>query len=103
MYLKSIRGIEGEIRLKSIGATIGTTAKWSLTRKEDSSQLFTFNAVLSYLNPLLFNEPGLEKEFKIKLGKGGKEYRIEQSSTGTVQLLDMQLLMEDVTLWPIEP
>lgn len=102
MFLKSIRGIEGEIRLKSIGATIGTTAKWSLTRKENS-QLFTFNAVLSYLNPLLFNEPGLEKEFKIRLGKNGKEYRIEQASTGTVQLMDMQLLMEDVSLWPIEP
>lgn len=104
MYLRSVQGIEGEIKLPANGATIGTTQKWTLRRKEDAPSslgLYTFQAVLNYINPLLWDEPAFKKEIRIRIGKNGRQYRLEQQPSGSTQLDGVSLRMEDVALWPL--
>jgi len=106
MYLKSIQGLEGEVLIPSIGATIGTTAKWQLHRREDRDGpigIYTFRAVMNYLNPHLWGEPGFRKEIRLKVGKESKIYRLEQTNGGSVALDGPNLTMEEVSIWPVEP
>jgi hypothetical protein len=107
MYLKSIRGLEGEISIPSIGASIGTTAKWSLERREDRSEggngVYIFTAFFSYMNPYLFDEESLTKEIRVRINKEAKWYRVKQVPGTPVQRDGNHMLrMEEVTLWPIE-
>jgi hypothetical protein len=106
MYLKSITGVEGSITIPSIGADIGTTAKWSLSRRDDrhgSPGVYVFQAAFSYLNTPLFRENSLKKEIRIRIQKDGKWYRVEQVAETPIQFnSDTQFVMEEVTLWPLE-
>lgn len=105
MYVKSISGVDGEISIPSMGATIGTTAKWTLQRREDRNGpegVYVFRAVFVYLNPMLFNEDSFKKEIKVRVGRGGQEYRIEPVEGSSVTLEPPTLVMEEVNLWPVE-
>lgn len=105
MYLKSIQGVEGQVLIPSMGATIGTTVKWSLHRREDRNGpigIYTFRAVMNYLNPHLFNETAFSKEVRLRVGKDGKVYRLEQVQGASVDLQGPNLVMEEVSIWPVE-
>ena len=107
--IKAISGLEGEITIPSFGAQVGTFSKWTLTRHEDESgkvRVFRLHAALSYLNEWLWNEGELEKQITVTLRKGGKvdsQFRLEPvPDTRTVLDGTSQLIIEGVTLWPVE-
>lgn len=108
--IKAISGLEGEITIPSFGAQVGTFSKWTLTRHEDESgeapRVFRFHAALSYLNPWLWEEQGLEKQITVTLRKGGKvdsQFRLETvPGARTDRDGTSQLIIEGVTLWPVE-
>lgn len=106
MYLKSITGVEGEVTIPSIGATIGTTQKWALSRRDDrsgSEGIYTFQVAFSYLNVNLFREESLRKEIRVRVNRDGKWYRVERVEGSPTQIIsDNQIIFEEVTLWPIE-
>jgi hypothetical protein len=106
MYLKSINGLEGVITIPSIGATIGNTSKWTLSRRDDRHGplgVYVFQAAFSYLNTQLWSEPSLRKEIRVRLGQNGQWYRVEQvEGTPYNQVSDNQFTMEEVTLWQLE-
>ena len=105
MYVKSISGVDGEVSIPSMGATIGTTAKWTLQRREDRPScvgVYVFHAVFVYLNPMLFNETSFKKEIKVRVGRNGQQYRIEPVEGSTITLEHPTLHMEEVNLWPVE-
>lgn len=106
--LKSMRGIEGEVTLPALGAVIGTMQKWSLTRREDGSRNsgYRLHAVFSYLNPLLFNESSLTKQITVAIRDRdrsvNKQYRLEPVPGQRMVLEGMSLLIEGVSIWPVE-
>jgi hypothetical protein len=106
--LKSMKGVEGEITVPSLGMVIGTMMKWSLTRREDGSRSsgYRLHAVFSYLNPMFFNEESLTKQITIALRdrdrKVNKEFRLEPIPGQKMALEGMSLLIEGVTIWPLE-
>lgn len=107
--LKSLRGIEGQITVPSIGAHIGTFLKWTLQRREDgpSNSGYRLTAFLSYVNPMLFN--GIQ-EGKIPLTMQitiairdrertvNKQYRLELMPGERMVLDGMSLLCEGVDI-----
>ena len=103
--LKSLRGLEGQITIPSIGAVIGTFQKWSLQRREDGpSRLsgYRLTAFLSYVNPMLVNEPSLTKQITITIRAGrdgfNKQYRLELMPGEAMALDGMSLTVEGVTI-----
>lgn len=106
MYLKTISGVEGSITIPSIGALIGTTAKWSLSRRDDRSGpqgVYVFQAAMSYINAGLFNEESLKKEIRVRVTRDGKWYRVERVEGSPINIVsDTQFILEEVVLWPVE-
>ena len=106
MYLKTLSGVEGAITIPSIGALIGTTAKWSLSRRDDRTGpqgIYTFQVAMSYINSGLFNEEPLKKEIRVRVSRDGKWYRIERVADSAINIIsDTQFILEEVTLWPVE-
>jgi hypothetical protein len=106
--LKSMKGVEGEITVPSLGMVIGTMQKWSLVRREDGSRSsgYRLHAVFSYLNPMFFKESSLTKQITIAIRdrdrKVNKQYRLEVIPGQETRLEGMSLLIEGVTLWPLE-
>ena len=103
--LKSVRGIEGEVTIPALGATIGTFAKWTLTRSEDghpSADEFTLRGAFSYLNPILWADESLTKKVTIRLGRGGKQYLLVQKPDRRTVLEGTSIIMEGIQLWPVE-
>lgn len=107
--LKSLRGVEGQITIPTIGAIIGTFQKWTLQRREDGpSRLsgYRLTAFLSYVNPMLVNEPSLTKQITIAIRDRErtvyKQYRLEVVSDAGMVLDGMSLTVEEVTIWPLD-
>lgn len=106
--LKSMKGVEGEITVPSLGMVIGTMMKWSLSRREDGSRSsgYRLHAVFSYLNPMFFNEQSLTKQITIAIRdrdrKVNKLYRLEPIPGQETRLEGMSLQIEGVTVWPLE-
>jgi hypothetical protein len=106
MYLKALNGVEGEVTIPSIGATIGTTSKWFLSRRDDrhgETGVYIFRAAFSYLNLGLFREDSLNKEIRVRVGKEGKWFRVQRQPGSPIQFYgDDQFVMDEVVLWPVE-
>ena len=106
--LKSMRGVEGAVTVPSIGMEIGTMMKWSLARREDGSRNsgYRLHAVFSYLNPMFFNESSLTKVITVAIRDRdrsvNKQYRLEPIPGQKMVLEGMSLLIEGVTIWPVE-
>jgi len=103
--LKVVRGIEGEVTIPALGATIGTFAKWTLARSEDGHSTeseFVLRGAFSYLNPILWADESLSKRITIRLGKDGRQYLLVQKPDRRTVLEGASIIMEGVTLWPVE-
>jgi hypothetical protein len=103
--LRAVRGIEGEVTIPALGATIGTFAKWTLARSEDShsgESEFVLRGAFSYINPTLWEEDSLTKRFTIRLGRGGQQYMLIQKPDRKTVLEGLSIIMEGVTLCPVE-
>jgi hypothetical protein len=104
---KRIEGRSGKVAVPSIGLDVGTMEYWLLTRREDTPsgvEEWDLRAVFSYVNQFAFEKPGLDRWVTVWLGdqrRGGKQFRLRQSGGRTV-LDGRNLLMERVSLWPIE-
>jgi hypothetical protein len=106
MYLRKLTGTEGQIKIPSLGAVVGTISSYSLVRLEtagpDDGQ-FRFSAALSYFNKHLFENP-MSKDIVITFGRDPsghkKQYRVEVSPTGRMELQEMTLLIEGAKLCP---
>jgi len=99
---KSLRGEEGYIEAKYIGAPIGTFVSWSLTRRGEAGPaagLYDLYAVFRYVNTALFEDPDYEKEIVLKLSKS-KRLRIVGGQR--TELVGKQLRMEGVEIWRLE-
>lgn len=110
IFLTSLRGDRGKIEIPSLGAVIAVieppNGRWNLRREEEShpgdGSEFILHAVFSYdVNRALWDSP-YEKEFTIRLGKH-KQFRLTQTEGGKTVLEGRSLLMEGVSLWPLEP
>lgn len=103
---KRIEGRHGNVAVQSIGLQIGSMDYWSLTRREDTPsgvEEWDLRAVFSYVNAFAF-EKRADKSVFIWLGnprKGGKQFRLDETNGRTV-LDGRSLLMEKVTIWPLE-
>lgn len=103
--LKKVEGIEGEVSIPALGASIGTFAKWTLTRSEDGRSKeseFTLRGAFSYLNPTLWADESLTKRITINLGRNGTKYLLVQKPDRKTVLSGTSIIMEGVTLWPVE-
>lgn len=107
--LKSLRGVEGQITIPAIGAIIGTFQKWSLQRREDGPSRtsgYRLTAFLSYVNPMLFNEPSLTKQITIAIRDRertvNKQYRLEPMPDVEMELDGMSLTVGEVQIWPLD-
>ena len=93
----SMSGTEGEVVVPSIGAVVGTIARWTLRREESGSGLLrpmTLRASFSYVNELLLMEDALTKDVIVKLKKD-MHYRI----TGErMAFVDQVHVMEDCSI-----
>lgn len=104
MFAKRVNGRDGEIRIDSIGATIGQISRWTLNaeQKDDASTgLFVFRAEMRYINQALFEDQDYDATVYIVLQndlktKRGKQYRLEQAAGRKAQLRGRSLLMEGV-------
>lgn len=103
---KSIKGREGVIRIVALGAVIGQTSSWELTREkvgDESTAFFTFRAQLQYINPALFGDTDYHPKVFVTTGKDPqtrkpKQYRLEQAEGRKTSLEGRSLLMEGVKL-----
>lgn len=107
MFLTSLRGTQGQVTIPSLGAVIGTIEPpkgyWTLRRREDrppSEGVFRLHAVFSYLNPDLWDAP-FGREIYVTLARG-KQYRLDVVENERTVLEGRSLLIEGVTLWPVE-
>lgn len=101
MFVRSLTGTEGDVTFPTLGAHVATMKSWQLTRHEDNGAHggpFVFRAVLSYVNPLLWEQP-YSRQVKICVGK--KYYRLEQAPNAKTELIHQQLIMEGVNLCPL--
>ena len=102
MYVRSLTGTEGGITFPTLGAHVATFKSWQLTRHEDNGAHagpFVLRAVMSYMNPLLWDQP-YRRQVKICLGK--KCYTLEQNANAKTEVIGTsQLIMEGVTLCPV--
>lgn len=80
---KRTSGFHGKILIPDLGAVIGETATWTLTRRgseersrDPEAEFFDFRADLKFVNDALFNDPDYEKRVIIQAGKG-QAYRLE--------------------------
>jgi hypothetical protein len=106
MYLRAANGFTGEITAPSVGATIGTIHKWSITRIEnkyrDGLGIYRFFAAFSYFNPYLYGEDAIRKEIKVRIGRNGKWYRIDPEESALVQISGSEAInISEVTVWPV--
>ena len=103
---KRIEGRRGNVAVPSIGLEIGSLDYWSLTRREDTPsgvEEWDLRAAFSYVNAFAF-EKRVDKKVFVWLGdpkRGGKQFRLEET-TGRTVLDGRSLLMEKVTIWPVE-
>jgi hypothetical protein len=103
--LKAVRGIEGEVTIPALGATIGTFAKWTLTRSEDgrsNESEYVLRGAFSYFNPVLWEDESLQKRVTIRLGRNGTQYLLVQKPDRRTVLEGSSIIMEGITLWPVE-
>lgn len=96
-----LSGKEGQITIPSLGAVIGKIDGWTLKRREESAPgnpgLLTLRASLSYVNPVLFNQP-LTKKVVIRITKD-LSYEVRADS---IQLEGSSLTMEEAELCRLE-
>lgn len=112
--LKSLRGIEGQITVPSIGAHLGTFQKWTLQRREDGPSRqsgYRLTAFLSYVNPMLFNgilEGKIPLTMQITIAirdrerTVNKQYRLDVMPGERMVLDGMSLLCEGVEIAQID-
>ena len=107
LFLTQLSGTQGQITIPALGAVIAyieePTGRWTLRRREDAppeSGVFRLHVVFSHINPHLWDSP-YQKEFRITLNRG-KQYRLESVAGERTVLDGRSLLMEGVTLCPVE-
>lgn len=103
--LKAVRGVDGEVSIPALGATIGTFAKWTLTRSEDGHSKeseFVLRGAFSYLNPILWADDTFTKRMTIRLGRNGQQYLLVQKPDRRTVLEGASIIMEGITLCPVE-
>lgn len=98
---QKLQGAEGRVEIESLGALIGTIGRWSLSRRGDDGPgagLYDLHAVLSYVNPHLWDDEDYTKSVLIKMGK--ELFRVEQSDGFQMVLNGTILEMQGVKLCP---
>src|SRR5512139_3780077 len=108
LLVNSLKGIQGEVTVPSIGLTVGTMQSWELRRREDlpagETAVWIFRAAFSYLNTFAYSEKTLKKKITIKLGnkKVGKQYEIIPSPTAPVTMSGKALVIVGVEACLVE-
>jgi hypothetical protein len=98
-----ISGVNGAVRIPTLGALIGTMSQWSLTRRggedgaSDGNGLYDLRAVFSYLNPHLWADEDYTKEITVVLGRT-KQFRVQMANDGETVLIGRTLLMKGVSI-----
>jgi hypothetical protein len=101
---RRIEGRHGRIEVPFLGALIGDISNWTLTRRADrgsDSEYYDLHAVLSFVNPAMFNDPDYDKSVIIRGGKG-QTYRVDQVPGQQTVLQGRVLTMERVALCRLE-
>lgn len=87
------------MEIESLGALIGQIDRWSLARRGDdgpSAGLYDLHAVLSYVNPHLWDDIDYEKSIVLRIGK--ELFRLEQDPEFKPELNGKGLEMQGVKL-----
>jgi len=97
---KRISGVRGQITIPDLGAVVGVTEKWELTRRGADSGTYRYDlrAVFSFVNPLLFNDPDYTKEAQLVIGRS-KEFRAQLTEAEETVLTGRVLLVKGVKLY----
>lgn len=104
LTISEIRGLDGKIELRGIGAVVALIQKWKLERRGDDGSgnpTWTLRAALSYPAPgqpapMLMN-PGLPKRIWLNLSK---QETLEAEIVGDLRVEGEQLVIEGVRVWP---
>jgi hypothetical protein len=100
-FWRELSGREGRVTIPSLGAVIGIMSDWKLTRREESSPgnpgLLTLRAYLSYVNPLLFEQP-VEKYVIVQITKD-TYYRVKSER---LALHGQTLVLEEAELCHVD-
>lgn len=72
-FLRNLVGKQGKVTVPALGAVVATFSSWTISRPEESDPgnpgVMTLRAVLSYVNPLLLNDPDLTKRVTVVFSK----------------------------------
>lgn len=102
---KRVQGQHGRVDIPDLGALIGKTSSWTLTRRgsedpgrDPEADFYDFHAVLEFVNEALFADDEYTKRVTIQMGKG-QTYCLEPQGTGQrTSLVGRSLNMERVAL-----
>ena len=102
---RSITGREGQIQIDDFGVVVASMTMWTLTRRgEDGpdAALYDLNAALSFVNPALWEDEDYEKSVSLVIARGKPPYGLKQEPGFKRLLQGKSLLMEGVSLCPLE-
>ena len=94
----------GIIDIPFLGAKVAVFSAWTLQRRGDTgpdAALYDLHASFSFLSTPLWEDEEYEKRVLVNLNPH-KQYRLDQAPGMRTVLQGKSLLIEGVTLWPVE-
>lgn len=103
---KRVQGQHGRVDIPDLGALIGKTSSWTLTRRGEAdpgrdpeADFYDLHAVLEFVNEALFADDEYTKKVTIQMGKGQTYWLQPQEGPGQrTVLVGRTLTMERVAL-----
>lgn len=95
----------GIVDIPFLGAKVGELSAWTLQRRGDTGReaaLYDLHASFSFLSRPLWDDEEYQKRVLVNLNPF-KQYRLDQDPGMRTVLQDKSLLIEGVTLCPVEP
>lgn len=100
MYIRNLRGAQGQITVPTIGAVVAEFQSWNLQRREESrsvNPVWTLHAVFRYQNDLLLTNDRLTKLIRLQLNDKTK---IDVCNWESMKVDGVQLVVEGVVQCP---
>ena len=94
----------GFVDIPFLGAKVGELSTWTLKRRGDTGQdaaLYDLHASFSFISRALWDDAEYTKRIVVNLNPH-KQYRLEQVPGMRTVLQDKSLLLEGVTIWPVQ-
>ena len=94
----------GTVEIPFLGAKVGELSNWTLQRRGDfgpDAGLYDLHASFSFLSDALWNDQEYPKTVVLSLNPT-RHYRLEQAEGYATVREGRSLVMEGVTIWPVQ-